>query len=171
MIVYRGGNWEAGLLMTIHMTKFFNLSLSSNMIEYSTMNDRGRPLEGQIIYNPDFFSTIVAGTTDSEGEIVPCSQEEGGNCGQGGTTRQWTDIEIEEVEDEVFASTVTDRVIKWANDNAEVDDFDTEVDVAADVWNGSGIRGEEDYHAPCVLYGTVCWGMCWVIFYLAKRNP
>ena len=48
-------------------------------------------------------------------------------------------MDIGDIEDEIFASTVTDRVIKWANDSAEVDDFDTELDIAADVGDQSGI--------------------------------
>ena len=83
------------------------------------------------------LSTIVAGTTDDEGEIVPCSQEEGEtrSCGR------WVDIE-----EEIFATTVSDRVIKWANDHAEVDEFDEEVEITDDVVGDEdgGIRGEYD---------------------------
>ena len=80
--------------------------------------------------------TIVAGTTDSEGEMVPCSQEEEE---QGGAAAWMADIE-----EETFASTVSDRVIQWANDNAEADDdSDYDVDIAApDVWDQSGISLE-----------------------------
>ena len=68
--------------------------------------------------------------------MVPCSQEEEE---QGGAAAWMADIE-----EETFASTVSDRVIQWANDNAEADDdSDYDVDIAApDVWDQSGISLE-----------------------------
>ena len=68
--------------------------------------------------------------------MVPCSQEEEE---QGGAAAWMADIE-----EETFASTVSDRVIQWANDNAEADADDSDDDVTADddVWDQSGISLE-----------------------------
>ena len=69
--------------------------------------------------------------------MVPCSQEE-----EQGRAAAW----MADIEEETFASTVSDRVIQWANDNAEADDSDDDVDFAAvtadDVWDQSGISLE-----------------------------
>ena len=58
----------------------------------------GQNCDPDYIYNR---STIVAGTTDSEGEMVPCSQDEE----RGSGAAAW----MADIEEETFASTVSDR--------------------------------------------------------------